>query len=79
MAKAPKETTFLISSVGSGFFYTNRKNKKKTKGEKKLSLKKYDPIARKHVAFVEKKLSRLKNKFQPETGKIASPIEADKK
>ncbi|MCL4140053.1 UNVERIFIED_CONTAM: hypothetical protein GTU68_044376 [Idotea baltica] len=29
----------------------------------KLSLKKYDPIARKHVLFEEKKLSRLKKKY----------------
>lgn len=63
MAKANKETTFLVSSAGTGFFYSNRKNKKKSKGEKKLSLKKYDPIARKHVLFTDKKLSKLKQKF----------------
>ena len=65
MAKAAKETTFLVSSAGTGFFYTNRKNKKKFKGEKKLSVTKYDPIARKHVKFEEKKLSRLKKRFVP--------------
>ena len=63
MAKAQKETTFLVSSSGSGYFYTNRRNKKKNKGEKKLGVKKYDPIARKHVEFGEKKLSKLKKKF----------------
>lgn len=63
MAKAPKETTFLVSSEGTGYFYTNRKNKKKNKGEKKLSLRKYDPIARKHVVFSDKKLSKLKKKY----------------
>ena len=62
MARAPKETTFLVSSGGSGYFYINRKNKKKIKGEKKLSLKKYDPKLRKHVLFEEKKLSKLKRK-----------------
>lgn len=67
MAKAAKETTFLVSSDGSGFFYTNRKNKKKFKGEKKLSVRKYDPRSRKHVLFEEKKLSRLKKKFSPKT------------
>jgi large subunit ribosomal protein L33 len=66
MAKANKETTFLVSSAGTGFFYSNRKNKKKFKGEKKLALKKYDPIARKHVQFGEKKLSALKKKFKYE-------------
>ena len=63
MAKAPKETFFLVSSEGTGFFYTNRKNRKKGKGENKLKVKKYDPIARKHVLFEDKKLSRLKAKY----------------
>lgn len=63
MAKASKETAFLVSSEATGFAYTNRKNKKKMKGEKKLSFRKYDPIARKHVVFGEKKLSRLKKKY----------------
>ena len=62
MARAPKETTFLVSSAGTGFFYTNRKNKRKLKGDKKLALMKYDPIARKKVAFEEKKLSARKAK-----------------
>lgn len=73
MAKAPIETAFLVSTEGTGFFYTNRKNKKKMKGEKKMSLKKYDPIARKHVQFGEKKLSRLKKKYKPGT---SAPTEA---
>jgi large subunit ribosomal protein L33 len=63
MAKAPKETFFLVSSEGTGFFYTNRKNKKKGKGETKLKVRKYDPIARKHVLFEDKKLSKLKKKY----------------
>jgi large subunit ribosomal protein L33 len=63
MAKAPKETNFLVSSAGTGFFYTNRKNKKKSKGESKLKLRRYDPIARKHVLFEDKKLSKTKKKF----------------
>ncbi len=65
MAKANKETTFLVSSEGTGYFYCNRKNKKKNKGEKKLSLRKYDPVARKHVVFSDKKLSKLKKKYVP--------------
>ena len=72
MAKVQKESTFLVSSEKTGYFYTNRKNKKKTKGEKKLTLKKYDPIARKHVEFSEKKLSKLKVKYvRPEDAKAA--------
>ena len=66
MAKATKETFFLVSSEGTGAFYVNRKNKKK--GENKLKVKKYDPIARKHVLFEDKKLSKLKKKY-----KAASP------
>lgn len=65
MAKAAKDTVFLVSSEGTNAHYCNRKNKKKFKGEKKLTLKKYDPIARKHVEFAEKKLSRLKKKYKP--------------
>lgn len=63
MAKAQQETSFLVSSSGSGYFYTNRRNKKKMKGETKLKFKKYDPIARRHVEFGEKKLSKLKKPF----------------
>ena len=63
MAKAAKETTFLVSSEGTGYFYTNRRNKKKNRGDSKISVQKYDPIARKHVLFEEKKLSRLKKKY----------------
>lgn len=71
MAKAQKETFFLVSSEGSGFFYTNRKNRKKGKGENKLKLRKYDPVARKHVLFEDKKLSRLKKKYNPEAAAAA--------
>lgn len=53
----------MTSSEGTGYFYTKRRNKKKGKGDKKLSLRKYDPIARKHVTFDEKKLSKLKKKY----------------
>ncbi len=76
MAKAQKETTFLVSSEKTGYFYCNRKNKKKNKGEKKMSLKKYDPIARKHVEFTEKKLSKLKVKYQAAEGK-AKPADKE--
>lgn len=65
MAKAGKDTVFLVSSAASGSNYTYRRNKKKMKGEKKLSVRKYDPKLRRHVLFAEKKLSRLKKKFNP--------------
>jgi large subunit ribosomal protein L33 len=81
MAKAQKETTFLISSEGTGFFYTNRKNKKKFKGDSKIKLNKYDPIARKHVLFEEKKLSKLKKTYKASTASPESSsasVESDK-
>lgn len=77
MAKVAKESATLISSAGTGYFYINRKNKKKTKGEGKLKLKKFDPILRKHVLFEEKKLSKLKVKYRP--GQEAQSKEVSKK
>ena len=44
----------LESTAGTGHFYTTTKNKK-TKPEK-LEIMKYDPKARKHVAYKETKL-----------------------
>jgi large subunit ribosomal protein L33 len=60
MARVQKDSATLVSSGGTNFFYINRKNKKKSKGEKKLKLRKYDPVLRKHVLFEDKKLSRKK-------------------
>ncbi len=44
----------LVSTAGTGYFYTTTKNKKLSTD--KLKLKKYDPKARKHVEFVEEKM-----------------------
>ena len=44
----------LVSSAGTGYFYTTDKNKKNTPD--KLEFKKYDPVARKHVIFKEAKI-----------------------
>ena len=44
----------LVSSAGTGHFYTTTKNKRA--GTEKLRLKKYDPKIRKHVEFVEEKM-----------------------
>ncbi len=51
-----REIIKLESTAKTGFFYTTTKNKKKHTG--KLELKKYDPVIRKHVKFVEKKISK---------------------
>ena len=64
MAKIAKETIFLMSSEDTGYFYNLRRNKKKNKGEAKLSLMKYDPVAGKKVLFEQKtKLVPTKKKY----------------
>ncbi len=44
----------LVSTAGTGHFYTTTKNKK-TKPEK-LEMKKFDPKVRKHVLYREDKI-----------------------
>ncbi len=54
MAKPTTTLIRLVSSADTGFFYVTKKNPR-TKTEK-LSLKKYDPVVRKHVLFKEAKI-----------------------
>ena len=54
MAKPATVKIRLVSSADTGFFYVTKKNPK-TKTEK-LTLKKYDPVVRKHVEFKESKI-----------------------
>ncbi|HEY7990736.1 MAG TPA: 50S ribosomal protein L33 [Stellaceae bacterium] len=54
MAKSNTVLIKLVSSADTGFYYVTKKNPR-TKTEK-MELKKYDPIARKHVAFKEGKI-----------------------
>jgi large subunit ribosomal protein L33 len=44
----------MVSSAGTGHFYTTSKNKKNV--PEKMELKKYDPVVRKHVAYKEAKI-----------------------
>ncbi len=44
----------LVSSADTGFFYVTKKNARAQTN--KLELKKYDPVARKHVLFKEAKI-----------------------
>ena len=44
----------LESSAGTGHFYTTTKNKRTMPGI--LEIKKFDPVARKHVIYKETKL-----------------------
>ena len=54
MAKAAMVKTKLVSTADTGYFYVTKKNAR-TQTEK-LSFRKYDPVARKHVAFKEAKI-----------------------
>ena len=44
----------LVSSAGTGHYYTTTKNKRTMEG--KLELRKYDPVVRKHVVYKEAKI-----------------------
>ena len=54
MAKGNVIKIKLASTADTGYFYVTKKNAK-TKTEK-MSMKKYDPVARKHVDFKETKI-----------------------
>ena len=54
MAKAATIKIKLVSTADTGYFYVTKKNSR-TKTDK-LSMKKYDPVARKHVEFKESKI-----------------------
>ena len=54
MAKSNTIQIKLVSTADTGYFYVTKKNPR-AKTEK-LELKKYDPIARKHVVFKEGKI-----------------------
>lgn len=44
----------LVSSAGTGHYYTTSKNKRTIPA--KLELKKFDPVIRKHVMYKESKI-----------------------
>jgi large subunit ribosomal protein L33 len=54
MAKATTIKIKLVSSADTGYYYVTKKNSR-TKTDK-LAMKKYDPVARKHVEFREAKI-----------------------
>ena len=54
MAKSARDKIRLNSSAGTGHFHTTDKNKKNT--PKKMEIKKYDPVVRKHVMYKEGKI-----------------------
>ena len=44
----------LVSSAGTGHYYTTTKNKRTM--TEKIEIKKYDPVVRKHVIYKEAKI-----------------------
>ncbi|MFL2705172.1 MAG: 50S ribosomal protein L33 [Gammaproteobacteria bacterium] len=49
-----REKIKLVSTAGTGHFYTTDKNKSTTPD--KIEIKKFDPVARKHVTYKEEKI-----------------------
>jgi large subunit ribosomal protein L33 len=49
-----REKIGMNSTAGTGHFYTTDKNKRTMPD--KLEMKKYDPVARKHVVYKEAKI-----------------------
>jgi large subunit ribosomal protein L33 len=54
MAKAATIKVKLVSTADTGYFYVTKKNSRTMTD--KISLKKYDPVAKKHVEFKETKI-----------------------
>jgi large subunit ribosomal protein L33 len=50
----PRVLIKLVSTAGTGHFYTTSKNPKKT--TEKLQIVKYDPVIRKRVPYKEHKI-----------------------
>ena len=49
-----RELIRLVSTANTGHFYTTDKNKRTTPD--KIEIKKFDPVARKHVMYKEAKI-----------------------
>ena len=49
-----REKIKLVSTAGTGHYYTTDKNKSTTPD--KIEIKKFDPVARKHVIYKEVKI-----------------------
>ncbi len=54
MAKNVREKIRLVSTAGTGHFYTTSKNKRTHPD--KIEVKKFDPVLRQHTAYKEAKI-----------------------
>jgi large subunit ribosomal protein L33 len=54
MAKPATQLIKMVSTADTGYFYVAKKNPRTM--TEKLEMRKYDPVARKHVIFKESKM-----------------------
>lgn len=54
MAKSNRDLIKLVSSAGTGHYYTTSKNKRNMPD--KMEIKKFDPVVRQHVTYKEGKI-----------------------
>ena len=54
MAKAVTIKVKLVSTADTGYYYVTKKNSRTM--TEKMSMKKYDPVDKKHVEFKEAKI-----------------------
>lgn len=54
MAKPTTILVKMVSTADTGYFYVKKKNPRNQ--TEKMEMRKYDPVARKHVAFKETKI-----------------------
>ena len=54
MAGSARDKIKLVSSEGTGHYYTTTKNKRNM--PEKMEIKKFDPVVRKHVPYKEAKI-----------------------
>ena len=54
MAKSNRDKIKLVSSAGTGHYYTTTKNKRNM--PEKMEIKKFDPVVRQHVMYKEAKI-----------------------
>ena len=58
-----REKIKLESTAGTGHFYTTTKNKRTM--TEKMEIKKFDPVARKHVAYRKRRSNSALRRFDP--------------
>ena len=54
MSKSARDKIKLVSTAGTGHYYTTAKNKRLH--PEKMETKKYDPVVREHVIYKEAKI-----------------------